>query len=228
MNPAEAVWHWISDGGVGTAATVATLVSTTVTLWFRFWERPEAEWIVTGSFALSIATEDHPERKVVVVGRLWNVGDGDAFRVRTRGLNCQARPDRDEPSDPTRQPLRLAERSAAVVRSGDSTPLVISVMRDEWDSASFDVTWTRPPTRHGRTRRQRFALSEIARTPSLEPRRSAVAVPAAMDHHGTASHDGLAGDEGEVKVVDSAGATRPPNLGLGTRVGEARDLGGGS
>lgn len=226
MNPAEAVWHWITDGGVGTAATVATLVSTTVTLWFRFWERPEAEWIVTGHFALSIATEEHPERKVVVVGRLWNVGDGDAFRVRTTGFNCQARPDHDKSPGPTMQPLRLAERSAAVVRSGDSTPLVVSVMRDEWDSASFDVAWTRPPTRHGRKRRQRFALSEIAKTPSLEPPRSAVTVPPGDDRHGIEPHEGVGDDEGEVAVLDTAGATQPPTLGMGAGGVEGRDLGG--
>jgi len=158
------VWSWISDGGVGTAATVATFVSTLVSLWFRFWDRPSVEWVLSGYFALSTSASD-PERKAIAVMKLWNAGDGRAFRVRVKGVGCRAWLGVDAPPDASWTRLHLREPAAPLVSPGDGVECTVVLMQEEWGASEIEVTWETPPIRRSKVRSRTIRLMDAAAMP---------------------------------------------------------------
>lgn len=175
------LWSWISDGGIGTAATVATLVSTVVSLAARAWNRPRADWGISGWTSIG-NPPDQSSAKVIVFAELWNLGDAPAFNVRVSSADVpvsvgwgEGRPDvgmdRLRPTVPT----------IAAIRPGESGRIVLRVILDSWDSAVLEVRWSSPPLRRGRERLRRLPLASIARTPARESAKKAADAPDVSD-----------------------------------------------
>ena len=159
----EAV-EWGSVGAViGTAAVVATAVSTGMTLWLQMRWRPEPDWAVTGSSQRPNPKADDPT-VAYLYGRMVNAGDGAAFRVKVSGIDCDAQLQGDlEP----RLMWRSTIQFVAVMHPGDDCQLVTKVLPAKWDAAKVLVEWTNSPTRLGKRKKVRIPLREIADRPQL-------------------------------------------------------------
>jgi hypothetical protein len=154
---------WGSVGAViGTAAVVATAVSTGTTLWLQMRWRPEPDWAITGSTQRPDPKASDPS-VAYLFGRMVNAGDGAAFRVNVSGVNCKADLKGDlEPRLMWQQTIKFV----AVMHPGDDCQLDARATPENWGAAKIVVEWTNSPTRLGKRRRLRIPLIEVA---SLRP-----------------------------------------------------------
>jgi len=154
--------EWIAV--VATAAGVSTAVSTALSAYFAVRRRPEADWVLTGSWSLYPADLDGYEPPPRFEGRLVNAGDGAAFRVTVASpgdsINVELRGQRTDGGISS-----ISAALAAVMHPGDSHSVVVTAPEAEAPSAAFTLEWTNPPTHLGRRRRQAFVLSECAPIP---------------------------------------------------------------
>lgn len=161
------IWGWITDGGVGTASTVATLISTVITLLGRAWNRPKVDWLLSGwaSHASPVPTQNG-RQKVIVFAELWNAGDGPAFNVRLSQKIGKSSVGWSTPEELDGTiPWAVKDPAVAQIKPGDKGEYVLRVMVDEWDREEITVRWERPPLWRRRTYRQTLRLAHIARTP---------------------------------------------------------------
>ena len=146
------------------SATVSTAVATGVTLWLRFRERPEPDWVVTTTVhRYTDADFGNGEPRLEAWGALSNVGDGSAFRVSLAPLESKG-------SFQIRTGSNLIPRQnirhVALMGPGDEASFVLSAGPDNFDKVSFTVEWTVSPTRKGKRRKQTFRLADIAERPA--------------------------------------------------------------
>jgi hypothetical protein len=158
------------DGqGVALATAVATAIATTVSLvvslWWRWADRKEPDWMTLRSSSKFGNGGDSKFEYSRLTCSLTNVGDATAFRVRVHGHGCKAvlgvrsadAVERDE----------QAELITSIGPSEDST-LMVWAMPEDWDDAFIVITWLVSPTRRRSSRRsQQVPLGAIARQPSF-------------------------------------------------------------
>lgn len=149
------------------SATVSTAVATGVTLWLRFRERPEPDWVVSAYAARSNGSRGGvPITELNVYGRLTNVGDGNAFRVTLEAPRAQNVGLIDR-SGPIRG-IATRARHLALSSPGDEAEWGLNCEPEQWDDVEIVLAWTISPTRKGKRRKQTFRLSDLAERPAAE------------------------------------------------------------
>lgn len=129
-------WLWAAVAAISAlAAIVGALLSWIIAAIIRRRERPEADWAVTVTPSAGTSVTWHGFVGISLVGTLANAGDGAAFDVKIEGKNCTASfPDH-------------AGSRAPLLVPGDTATFTCMLPLDGWKDASFELTWTRPPTR---------------------------------------------------------------------------------
>lgn len=120
--------EWLNSGwGV---TVLAALISTAVTLAFRWWDRTAVEWVLVAEAHGSTLPGRDGQTKFTLIAH--NAGTGTAYDVRTR----RRRGPRYE---------EWHEFEAAVVRPGEI--VTITEHTSDWDALELDLSWTASPTR---------------------------------------------------------------------------------
>ncbi|MFT4189803.1 MAG: hypothetical protein QM621_14660 [Aeromicrobium sp.] len=171
---------WVTIGAVATLATAVSAVVTVVTsIWWRWRDRPAAEWMAVSSSACWL--EERPGIGADSFPTLWcaisNVGDGSAYRVAVSAPTARwlvtNLPEELRPakvSDP---------KVIGAMRPGDTFIVDMGCDAELWDSCEIVVEWSAPPTRRRRKwfgvvstrQRQRLRLPAIEARPEIEPYR---------------------------------------------------------
>ena len=148
---------------VTTSAAVSTAFATGVTLYLRFRERPEPDWVVTGFASFGHAESGSSPDVIDLTANLTNVGDGPAFRVVLGGV--QSGFFHRDLSD-GRRPLPVQDAFLSLVEPGGSHLLWAKSADGTWDNDRITLQWTRSPARKGKRVIQQFRLSESFKRPT--------------------------------------------------------------
>jgi hypothetical protein len=157
------------DGdGVLLATAVATAIATTVSLivsvWWRWADRREPDWMVLKpSTIFGNKSPDAAFEYSRVDCWLTNVGDAPGHHVRVRGFGCKA-----TFGIPTSKMIADGEQSELmpVVASGQAECLRVWSMPEDWGHAFVVISWVVSPTRRRRSRRaQRVWLRDVCEPP---------------------------------------------------------------
>ncbi|MFE5290410.1 hypothetical protein ACFRAQ_36150 [Nocardia sp. NPDC056611] len=129
----------------GIATALATGVSTSLALYWRWRDRSEAEWHL-GS-PKSTWVEDSPygnNEKPHASMQLVNVGDGTAFKIKITG-NGTNMVLLNESQRRNGVPISVSQ-PVPVMRTGDAHALHIYCDPDKWDDATVTISWWHAPT----------------------------------------------------------------------------------
>lgn len=131
------------DWAVGAAwiAAVVALISTAVTLYLQWWNRPEVRWLCDGYASLRRSDDrysSHSERdRIVARLQLVNCGDAPAYGVETLRSN-------GEPFE------TFAVFEEGIVPPGGTIDVTVAVATEHWDTC-----WVEPRYRQGPTSRSK-------------------------------------------------------------------------
>lgn len=172
VNPEAQDTFW---AGVGIAASVATALSTLVTLIFSTWwrriDKHSAEWSFLGPLAswdgLSVTRQKiNPPRLIVTAA---NAGDGAAYRVQVFGVGCRAEAVERIAQGGIRAPT-FPIGVIPVVPVGGSIEIRVLCEPSQWQRARVAITWREQAAwRRKRSRIVHFEdLSDMADLPEYQ------------------------------------------------------------
>lgn len=160
---------------VGIAAAVSTAlatgVSTSLALYWRWRDRSEAEWAAMNCSSTWVVNSPHGNnREPQASANLTNVGDGTAYKITidaagVEGIYLTERERRQGFPISVEQPI-------PAMRTGDAVHVTVLCDPEGWDDALVTVSWWHAPTQKRKRfglwslqKHQRFPLSEIAAVP---------------------------------------------------------------
>lgn len=150
------------------ASTFATAIATSIVLWLNKRHRPEADWSAEPSFLPTIVRQYNEHVPTPFAGkgevrcRVYNVGDGLAFRVAARGSGCIV--DLKRFLSPA-ETFPTSVETVPVLQPGESAFMDVWSELDAWETAEIVIEWTRSPTRLRKRMSTPVLLSEIAPKP---------------------------------------------------------------
>jgi hypothetical protein len=205
--------NWGAIGTVvGTAAVVATAVSTGMTLWLQMRWRPEPDWAITGRAEPAGQRSSDPTL-AYVMGRMINAGDGPAFRVHASGADCTVTVYGE------RVPNELGSRSwgsftptldfVPVMHPGEEYEMRAEVTHDDWNKAKIIIEWTPTPNRLRKRKRTKIPVAQIAARPSdvLEGRETTYRTPSSPPRKGSYTPEGR--ERYRREILRALTATKP-------------------
>jgi hypothetical protein len=150
------------------ASTLATAIATSTVLWLNKRHRPEADWSAELSFMPTVVRQYNESEPNPLAGkgemrcRLYNVGDGLAFRVAARGSGCLVDLRRFLAPSET---FPTSVQKVPVLEPGDAAFINVWSDLGAWGTAEVVIEWTRSPTRLRKRVSTRIPLREIAPVP---------------------------------------------------------------
>lgn len=150
---------WVAMAAiVPLSVAVGSVVTLSINAIVKHRNRPEVEWAVEMRGSASVRDRHGSEDGISVLGKISNVGDGDAFRIHLEARNCTAA-------------LSFQETKGmsghAYLPTGSVIGFKVDIDLDEWDTAEVDIVWTEPPTRLGKQRRYSLSPREFIDVPGV-------------------------------------------------------------
>jgi hypothetical protein len=146
------------------SSTLATAISTAVTMLVRRRTRPEVDWAV---WPVGNPTLHHDRGTYILQAKVANAGDGYAFRVTAQGVHCTAK----LMGEPLAHDLIAGGTTRAqlpyvpLVEPGQQGHLEVDCVHEDWNRAEAIIEWTASPTRLRKRRSLPIPLREISPAP---------------------------------------------------------------
>lgn len=141
------------------SVAVGSLLTLSVNAIMKHRSRPEAEWAVEMRGSASVNDPHGREDGIELQGKISNVGDGDAFRIRLEARSCRAGLSYKETQGMS---------GHAYLPTGSVIGFWVSMDLGKWDTAEVDIVWTEPPTRLGKERRYSLTPREYVDVPGMD------------------------------------------------------------